>query len=693
MGPNVRAVLEIIHREGLHERDPGIDQLRIQCELGMADESFAEALLPGLHDLAEQVRQKSLYLRRAPTFQEIYPNGPPDLVLGNGLEGERAPIGIHLTGPTHCLYIGAAGFGKTVGMRGQVQAQDAWNAQHAEYVSMIIPDFKGDYQDIPRRNRGRWLHLHALHGLHFGLNAPLGVPPNVWINIISTIFCVRFSLLASWATLANTIRWLLAVLNPKPAGRLRWPSLRLILEVLLAAPPLTFSSKPDYTASLIQKLTLVCDACPELFDTFNGFEVNRDVIEPKRSAVIALPSLYPPELDQFIAELLVAQAYFSRLHRGLLGDRPVVQFIIDESDGLVSEDMDKAYQGMSILSLGARRGRELGIDLSLGLSSLAIASHHARNSASYLFHFKVWDDLSKLAGARTLDLGQRGSGLLAALEPGECVVRQSGPWSHAVFAKTRYVAPCREVTPEYDVLDYIPAQSLEELAEVREALDGRIAEANCTRLRQGIHRTGGVPEAARDLLFLAIMHPDTPFHQLVQRLAKTLSNEKQIAVREQLKQAGLAKCVSFRQGKTQVYLVDVLKEGYALFNKPVPDGRGRGDVRHSYMCHCLEEYGKAQGADVAREVIVSGTSHPVDVLWRLPSGHSEAFEVVNAVHSNVPGHLHKCLLQSTAIHTVTVVAATKRELLRVRKLVDAEISLTPVRDCIKYEAISTFMKD
>jgi hypothetical protein len=85
MEPNAQRVLDIIYRENLHDRDLGIEQIRIQCEFGMIDEGFAEALLPGLYDLAEWVRRKSLYLARAPTYQEIYPAGPPDLILGAAL--------------------------------------------------------------------------------------------------------------------------------------------------------------------------------------------------------------------------------------------------------------------------------------------------------------------------------------------------------------------------------------------------------------------------------------------------------------------------------------------------------------------------------------------------------------------------------------------------------------------------------
>jgi hypothetical protein len=66
------------------------------------------------------------------------------------------PIGIHLIGPAICLYIGAAGFGKTVGMRRQVLEQDEWNLNHPELaVPLIVLDFKGDYPDIPGRSRER----------------------------------------------------------------------------------------------------------------------------------------------------------------------------------------------------------------------------------------------------------------------------------------------------------------------------------------------------------------------------------------------------------------------------------------------------------------------------------------------------------------------------------------------------------
>ena len=111
--------------------------------------------------------------------------------------------------PLHIIIVGVTGLGKTTSARTLQKAVYDYNQLNPDKVKSVIAfDRKAnDYGDLPKLFS--CIHYKIPDTLRLSLEAPPGVPPNEWINIISTLFCARTKLQAGWVTVANTLRWLL----------------------------------------------------------------------------------------------------------------------------------------------------------------------------------------------------------------------------------------------------------------------------------------------------------------------------------------------------------------------------------------------------------------------------------------------------------------------------------------------------
>lgn len=131
---------------------------------------------------------------------------------------------------------------------------EQYNQNHDRPIVILILDRKLDYADLPAIFGPDWMHYDAHGALRIGLQNPLGVPPDVWIGQLATIFCARAGLIASWATMVNMIRWVVAVMNPKPDDQLLFPDFQLLLDLAEYLPKTMFADKPQYTESFLQAL-------------------------------------------------------------------------------------------------------------------------------------------------------------------------------------------------------------------------------------------------------------------------------------------------------------------------------------------------------------------------------------------------------------------------------------------------------
>ena len=241
------------------------------------------------------------------------------------------------------------------------------------------------------------------------------------------------------------IRWILPVLNPKSNTKeLIWPSLSLLFEIADTAPLSCFSSKADYSKTLIQLLEALIMDGGNLFNCSNGFLLGRDVLQEKKNCVIDISNL-PSYIRHFIVDILVSHELVRRLYNRSKVDGAQIMYIIDEGDLLVSPESEKAFPAsMSPLSMLARLGRELGLQATIGISSLQNTAPHFLSSACYTLVFNVSDVNSVMTACRALLLEPGSEHMLTALKPGQCLYRQSqGSWPHTIWCQVDYMAPAR----------------------------------------------------------------------------------------------------------------------------------------------------------------------------------------------------------------------------------------------------------
>ena len=192
----------------------------------------------------------------------------------------------------------------------------------------------------------------------------------------------------------------------------------------------------------------------------------------------------------------MSQILYQRIYQHRKTDRTEVVFVLDEADADISRRAEAMFrEGNSPISECLAPGREFGIMVVLGVRLIGEASRFVLNSVQYHAVFKLPDEESTDEARRTLMLPPGAHRMLPALQPGQCLFRQSHSWPHAMLAPIDHVPPHRGGRPVYDTHLYVQAKRLADLPEVREALDASIGAAS-----------GGVPKRRRESF------PRTPAH-------------------------------------------------------------------------------------------------------------------------------------------------------------------------------------
>ncbi|MFC1805378.1 hypothetical protein ACFL09_00160 [Planctomycetota bacterium] len=569
--------------------------------------------------------------------------------------------------------------------------------RRAGRIHIIVLQLKaGDFSDLPQQLGPDWMHLSVHDEMRLGVNAPQGVPPNVWINIVTTLFAARAGLISARVTLANVIRWLLPVLNPQPGRRLLWPDWQLILEIIRHAPPAVLSAKGEYTQSLRQALDDITQSSGSLLRAFSGFDLEEHVVARGKNVVIDIANLYPPWLRLFVVDLLVSQLLVGRSHRHHRVDATEVLLVIDEGDALVSRKTEACFpDGLSPIALAEKQGREFGIACCLGLTALGNASRFVLSNAQYHLIFNLADDESVVEAARTLMLPQGAHLQFPALAPGQAILRESqGAWPHALWTAVDYVPPNRKPPPQhYDTHPFIPSKRLHELSHVMAALEKLITEHKRTRLRQAKETQRGeapaLSQQAHRLISLWAVKPYTPVARLWDELGRP-SPSVQANVRSELEAAKLAEFEEERVGRRNVLLLELTAAGWKHLQRTPPKRKGRGGIAHRHYCHAILRYETARGNKARLEAVVPNTAHPADVAV-LTKGGLHVYEVVSTQDANLLSHLQACFVQSDRVRTVTVVAPLKSDLKELEHMLDADLSLLPFRSRITFEPVGKYL--
>ena len=561
-------------------------------------------------------------------------------------------------------------------------------------ISVIVFDRKAnDYADLPARLG--WRHYCIYNLFRLGLDAD-GIPTDVWINLLATIFCARAGLKAAWVTFANVLRWLVTALNPDASGFLLWPDLQLILDVLKAAPDTLFSSKRDYTASLLQQLEGITRASGELFRAFRGFQAERDIIAPGQSVVISMPNMFPSWARQFFVDIILAQILYSRMHRSHRVDSTEVLVVIEEADPDISSEAEQMFPDrMCPISEAFKKGREFGISVCVSISSLRSASRLVLSNATDHFMFRMTDSQSVYEAGRTLMLPPKGELRLNSVQPGECLVRQIGPWPHATVAKVDYMPPCRQRPQEYDTHPYVPSKRLRELPHVQEALAQKIAESRKPALirTHGRTVTPQLTSNERALLGHMTLHEYEPVRLLFRRMGE-ISPSTQKKILNRLARAGLIETAQTRAGKSVLRLAYPTKDGWEYVKARSKFRPLRGGLVHTHVCRWKQALDIKRGCDESRCEFPYPNGHgSSDVGTRI--GDTLYFtEVVIECTKNLRQHARDCFADTALnVQTLTIVTLLKSQQDKLHRQLISDPELVRFADRIVFVTVDQILKE
>jgi len=690
MGSFVRELIRKIQQYLLDERDPYWESMKFMAEHGMLPDSFCRALLYEVDSAIQMQHDYPNFLHRSPMPEQFYAKGRPNIRLGCLSEEPRLAFGLRFDGPVFVLVGGLTGYGKTTATRVLLREIHKYNLQHPQKkVAVFVFDRKGgDYADLPALFG--WKHFHVYDSMRLSLECPRGMPPQTWINIVSNLFCARAGLKYSWVTLAGALRRLLGLLNTRPSRRLIWPDFQLVLDFLNSLPATAFSSKAEYTRSLIQPLTGISESSFKTFNAFQGFRIE-DLIAACQSAVIAMPNMEPSWMRQLFVDILVSQVLRGRIERSERLDRTRVLFVVEEAGSDVDAQTELMFSGrMSPLSECFKRGREFGLGGVVIVSSLLTVSQLIKENATTHIMFRMGDSRARAEAARTLMLPPHGELIFSHLAEGECLVKQAGPWPHAVKGKIDNMAPSRVRITQYDKHPYMPSRRLWQIPELQQAASDLKSKHEKAKNRRASDEETGIEPLALKLLRHGASNPYSPVARLFEKLGR-IPHKKQIAIREFLKDKSYAQFEEYRIGRKNMLLMEITAEGYNLCHIPVPTGnKGRGSISHRHFANWIKIFNEKQGHKAFLEWLVPDTNHPVDVAVERDN-HWHVFEICVTSPDNVVSHIKACFEDSTAVDSLTVVAGTKVETKQLETLVLSQLNMAPYIENIRFEAIEKYV--
>lgn len=693
-GYYVNQLLQVIEAYRLEDRHPDeIEPIVLAAQHGMLSDSMAKAYLVMIEPWVDAQKRCWNGLSRAPNQEEL---GEYDIPLGELIErpGVRAGVRILDNRPRHILVSGATNSGKSALLRRLVIATEKLYSQLGKPINILVLDLKGDFVDIPDRlGRSRWRHYSIHDGFQIGINSPKGFRSTTsWINQVTRIIAAHCGLIFSASSLASVMRFALPYLNTPPTNILNWPSLSLILEILQRAPADVFATKKQYTEALIQRLDYLVGNSKGLFDTPHGFDVIRDMVSPGLCAVIDL-TVTSPLLVNIIGDLICSQILFWRMYERVTED-PLFLLVADEADTLCSYRTASLYlEGYTCLGQTTKQGREFKIMTALAQTYLGDCSQFISSNATYHFTFNQTDPNSSGEASRTLHLDRGGPTILDALQPSQCIYKESqGPFSRAMLLQVDYEKPSDAVRPDaFDQLPCDPAKSLDDpdMKELADALDGHIAEHRRGKLRRSRLAGKKAGKHAHNLLHAIATHPWAPAKELWKATGQTPTPVVQKAVRRELAGAGMAMSEQIRLGSANVLLYQLQEEGWRYINREPPARLGRGGIAHMHICHWIAMVEQEDGARTSCEW--QAGNHPADCAKGVGDGLHDAYEVIVDCSSNLVSHL-TALSQCANVRNIIVVCLQKKIIDEIQARIASEPAVKALGDRLHWELAETYLR-
>lgn len=678
-------LVELIQEHDLSRDHSELIYVLRDAQRGAISNSMADFYIAHIEELLEERRRVPVHLFEIPSDDELNADGAPDVVLGHVRGCDDVPFGLRLQERARTIVVaGNAGSGKTTLVRGAIEAVCDLAKQRNRPIPMLVFDSKArEYGGMRRLLGGAWKHYSVHVGSWLGFNAPAGVPSQVWINHISTLFAAAAGVNFGTSVLAEAMTTAL-----QSTGR--WPTLRTLINTINRNPK-RFSKKEAYAQTVGHQGSAAVLASEGLFDTNQGIDADL-LISAGESAVFDIGNIQPPFLRMFIVWLIVAQVLVARMHRGHRVDGTECLIVVDEADQIVSEQMEARFpDGISPLGVLAQHGRELGVSGIIGLHALGNASRAILTNATCHFMFNFSDAQSIQEASRTLLVPRGAEQIFPALRPGECVCRLAQTsWPMPFLGTARFIAPDRSIaTPNYEL--GIPIAAGTERAQPSQTTPVPTTSVAASACANPFVLTGSAQpsELAHKLLSAWALHPFTPIVVLWKSIG-TVTDAAAVAARVELSKLTLAEFTDWRIGKKNLGLMVPTAAGWECLNRTAPILHGGGGIEHRHAEQWIARVGSLRGYKVRMEAKSPGSSHRVDTIWQ-KDGHARAFEVIVTCDSNLPDHLRACLIQSTAIQRVTIIAGTQIELQKQRMMIEDTPDLAPVLDHIDYESIDIYL--
>jgi len=146
-----------------------------------------------------------------------------------------------------------------------------------------------------------------------------------------------------------------------------------------------------------------------------------------------------------------------------------------------------------------------------------------------------------------------------------------------------------------------------------------------------------------------------------------------------------------RIGRRNVLLIEPTDAGYNRLNRKPRNPAGRGGIAHRRYCRWVMMYLERQGLRPQIEAVVPGTSHPADVAYCV-DGRWHVYEIVSTCDDNLIQHAEACLLQSSSVETLTIVAAQKSILALIERKFRAEGALAPVLRKVRWQPLEPILE-
>ncbi len=684
-------LLEIISKNGLHNRHTWIAQIKTMIERGKLSESQAKSYLIIMEYLTKRNRNN---LSLAPTFEEMYPGRMPDLIIGELQESKNVPAGFFLNDAMHIIFVGNSGSGKTTGMYNLALAVSEYNKKHPDdFICMIIWETtKGALLSIAQTIEN-CVVVSTSKTLRIGLQPPRGVPSDIWNNALGEIIAARGNLKAGAITIVEMLNFLSRAMNTPPSeSGFLYPSFENLYELSNIAPKGLFESKEIYQQSANQVLRQLALGTDELYKAHCGGNIEDSIIAKRKHLLIDARGLSPEWVRAMTSDILLKRLLLGRQYRNEPNPRKCI-IIWDEADEIVSRRAEENYSSMMPIIECERKGRNSNIGVSVGLNNLGTVSRTVLVDANYHFIGRIKDHEGLREAANTLVLPQGAYAILPALKPGEFLFR--GPaWPDATLVKIfPNILPPVPENIHYDTLPFVPSCKLQEMPHVIQALQNEKASREAANLCIARTKKAGLSDKSKNFLSLACDMVGFPAASIFNRMGK-IPFETQNSIRKELEAFNLIDFEIWRVEKSNRLFLEVKPAGFELVNKAFASLKGRGSPAHKSGMLYIQHTGIYKGYKHSEsEFPIPGTTHAVDVAWYNEKFQDLCvFEVVHTCTDNLSKSIRTTFESGVPIKSLTIVSAQKNISKKIELIIKSDLTLFHYIGKINFELITPYLE-